>query len=153
MAVSDFDFLKGRRRVLNRRLQQRLAGCDEWDEFELGYEFSSMLAGQLNVDRLFGELGGKPFEGVSVRSYDPVQDEWTIYWADCRHPRLTENVRGRFVDGVGLLYGVATCDARRVIVRFRWELRKDGRARWEQAYFDLESDQWETNWTMDFPLD
>ena len=31
---NDFDFLFGRWRVHHRRLRERLAGCNEWQEFD-----------------------------------------------------------------------------------------------------------------------
>ena len=33
-SARDFDFWVGTWRGRNRRLRERLAGCDEWDEFE-----------------------------------------------------------------------------------------------------------------------
>ncbi len=146
----DFEFLAGRWRVTNRRLRERLVGSTEWDEFELDYEFQSMLGGLANVDRLYGDLNGERFEGMSVRTYDPARDEWTIFWADVHRPQLSENVRGRFEDGVGTFFGIEEIGGTRYILRFRWQSSAPGTARWEQAFFDPATDSWETNWIMIF---
>jgi hypothetical protein len=53
----DFDFLVGGWKIRNRKLKEPLSGRDEWDEFD-----------------------GKPFEGFTLRLFDPQTRLWTIYW-------------------------------------------------------------------------
>lgn len=46
----DFDFLLGKWRVENRKLKERLAGCDDWDKFVATLEVKPILNGLGNVD-------------------------------------------------------------------------------------------------------
>src|SRR3954466_15411910 len=49
-AVHDFDFLPGTWRVHHRRLTQRLAGSDEWEQFEGTSVAHALLGGAGNID-------------------------------------------------------------------------------------------------------
>ncbi len=46
----DFDFFHGRWRGRNRRLLERLVGCQEWTEFDCTVDCWPMLGGLANVD-------------------------------------------------------------------------------------------------------
>ena len=48
----DFDFFMGRWAVRHRRLTQRLAGCDSWEEFEGTVAARLLWGGQANIDEL-----------------------------------------------------------------------------------------------------
>ena len=149
--AADFDFLDGTFTIVNRRLKERLAGCVEWSEFPATLEgHSKLLGGLANIDRFKAELDGEPFEGVSLRVFDPETGLWTIHWMDTLGPRLTEQVVGGFRDGVGEFRGEERFQGRTVPLRFLWSGITRDRARWEQACFDSEREAWETNWTMDF---
>src|SRR5919197_4759526 len=81
----DFDFWIGRWQQRNRRLRERLAGCDEWDEFDSMSVAWSMLDGLANVDEFRTDYGGG-YIGMSGRLFDPATHTWSIYWADSRSP-------------------------------------------------------------------
>jgi hypothetical protein len=49
-AVHDFDFYMGSWRIHHRRLKERLAGNDEWEEFEGTSVAWPLLGGAGNVD-------------------------------------------------------------------------------------------------------
>ena len=74
----DFDFLVGGWKIRNRKLKEPLAGGDEWDEFD-----------------------GKPFEGFTLRLFDPQTRLWTIYWADDNGLRLDGGKIGSFDGDTG----------------------------------------------------
>ena len=148
--MKDFDFLRGMRVIHHQRLNESMVGSDEWTEFETNYEAWTMLDGAASVDRVFGEIDGKPFEGVSVRTYDTESDTWTIYWMDVWNSNLREQVKGRFESGVGTFYGTETYRGVTYRMRFLWKDISDASARWEQAYQHPETGDWETNWIMDF---
>src|SRR6185369_4021960 len=67
----DFDFLIGKWRVHNRKLNKRLAGCDEWTEFEALGECQKILNGFGNSDFFKTDFDGKPFEGRTFRIFNP----------------------------------------------------------------------------------
>ena len=68
---SDFDYLIGNWNIRNRTLKHPLAGSNEWEEFDATQEFRLILLGLGNVDIFHTELDGKPFEGLTVRLFDP----------------------------------------------------------------------------------
>src|SRR5258708_2210655 len=81
---NDFDFLVGRWKMHNRRLNKRLEGCKDWTEFESSDENSKILSGTADMDTYsttkMPGLDGKPFEGVTLRLFNPKTKLWSIYW-------------------------------------------------------------------------
>ncbi len=148
--MNDFSFLRGMRIIHHQRLKESMAGSDEWTTFETEYEAWDMLDGAASIDKVSGEVDGKPFEGVSVRTFDKDSDTWTIYWMDIWNSNLREQVKGRFESGIGTFYGTETYRGVTYRMRFLWKDITDTSARWEQAYQHPESGDWETNWIMDF---
>ena len=94
----DFDFWMGRWNVRNRRLRERLAGSDEWEEFEATSVARLLLDGMGNEDEFRTDHEGG-FVGMSFRFFDPEKKRWSIYWADSRRcgvlPTPVRLVRGR----------------------------------------------------------
>lgn len=76
---NDFDYLVGNWNTRNRTLKEPLAGSDEWEEFDATQEFRQILVGLGNFDIFHTELGGKPYEGLTARLFDPKTRLWTIY--------------------------------------------------------------------------
>ena len=148
--MKDFDFLRGMQIIRHQRLKESMVGSDEWITFETEYEAWVMLDGAASIDKVFGEVDGKSFEGVSVRTYDKDSDTWTIYWMDVWNSKLREQVKGRFESGIGTFYGTETHQGVTYRMRFLWKDITDTSARWEQAYQHPETGDWETNWVMDF---
>ena len=85
-AVHDFDFYMGSWRVHHHQLKERLAGNDEWREFESTSVAFPLLDGAGNVDDnvLFHPNG--TYRAVSMRSFDPETGGWSIWWLDGRRP-------------------------------------------------------------------
>ena len=150
--IHDFDFLIGHTwNVKNRVLPTRLSGSSEWTEFDAVLDDVRKIAGGYgNVDRFKAVLGGEPFEGNSLRLFDPKVEEWTIYWVDSRDVELRKQVTGSFVNGVAELLGEELYRGKTVKMRFIWSEITPSSARWEQAYLDASSGEWETNWIMEF---
>jgi hypothetical protein len=148
--AQDFDFLMGSWKVHNRVLRKRLAGCDEWDEFEATSVARPLLEGLANEDEFrTGFCGG--FIGMSFRFYDPKTDLWSIYWADSRRSgALDPPVYGSFAGDRGVFLGEDTFEGRPILVRFIWSEITSGTPRWEQAFSEDDGDTWETNWVMEF---
>ena len=83
----------------------RLAGSDEWEEFDATQECRAILLGLGNFDIFHTELGGKPFEGLTVRLFDPQTRLWTIYWADSNAVKLDGGKVGSFDGDMGEFFG------------------------------------------------
>jgi hypothetical protein len=47
---NDFDFLVGRWKMHNRRLNKRLEGCNDWTEFDSSDDNSKILSGSADMD-------------------------------------------------------------------------------------------------------
>ena len=147
----DFDFLTGHWRVLHRRLRERLAGIEEWQEFDGTCVMQTMLGGQGNIDDNVLNLPAGAYRATSIRAFDPRTGRWAIWWLDARNPhRLDEPVMGGFERGVGTFYADDTLNGRPIRVRFRWTDTRAGSPRWEQAFSADAGKSWETNWTMTF---
>lgn len=147
----DFDFLHGHWLVRNRRLRERLVGCNDWDAFEGVQVCRPILGGFGNEDELVTDaFGERRFIGMTIRLFDPRAREWSIYWVDNRSVQLQPPVRGRFDGGVGTFHGRDAHRGTPVLARFVWTVASPDRARWEQAFSTDEGATWETNWIMEF---
>lgn len=146
-----FDFLVGNWTVHHRYLLRRLAGCTDWIEFPGTSAMRKILDGYANMDDDDIHLPSGRYAGVSLRTYDPKSDNWSICWLDSRHPgRIDPPVVGRFDNGNGTFEGGDTFEGRAIRVRFLWSRITATSARWEQAFSSDEGRNWETNWIMDF---
>jgi hypothetical protein len=146
----DFDFWMGRWNVHNRRLRERLAGSDEWDEFEATSVARPLLDGLGNEDEFRTDYQGG-FVGMSFRFFDPETRLWSIYWADSRRSGVLDPpVFGSFAGDVGVFEGPDTFAGRPILVRFVWSAVTTPTPRWEQAFSEDDGETWEANWVMDF---
>jgi hypothetical protein len=131
-------------------LRKRLAGSDEWDEFEATVVVRPLLDGIGNEDEFRTDYDGG-FIGMSFRFFDPAKRRWSIYWADTRRcGELDPPVLGTFSGDTGLFVGEDTFEGRPILVRFIWSGVTTTTPRWEQAFSDDDGETWETNWVMDF---
>ena len=81
---SDFDFLVGKWKMHNRRLNKRLENCKDWTEFDSSDENSKTLSGAADMDiysttEMPGQEG-KRFEGLTLRLFNPKTRFWSLYW-------------------------------------------------------------------------
>jgi hypothetical protein len=149
-AVHDFDFYMGLWRVHHRRLKERLVGSDEWEEFEGTSRAWQLLDGAGNVDDNVLELPAGTYRAVSLRSFDPWSDTWSIWWLDGRNPgQLDPPVVGRFRDGIGTFIADDIFDGQPILVRFIWSDITDRSCRWEQSFSPDGGETWEVNWVME----
>jgi len=148
---TDFDFFIGSWDVSHRRLKERLAGCTEWVEFKGTTVVRRILGGFGNLDDNLLKLPGGHYRAVTLRSFDPIKNLWTIWWLDGRYPgTLDTPMVGQFTDSVGHFYADDKIDGRPIRVRFIWSLPAPDAPRWKQAFSVDAGATWETNWTMDF---
>ena len=147
----DFDFLFGSWKVHNRYLRGRLRQSTEWIEFDAHTQTDPLLHGFGHLDRYTAVRDGSPFEGITLRLFDPTTGQWSVHWADTARARtLLPPMVGRFIGGVGEFYGDETVDGKKVLCRFLWTRPSADSARWEQALSDDGGKTWETNWIMTF---
>jgi hypothetical protein len=144
----DFDFYFGRWAVHNRRLVERLVGCQEWEELEATQECRPLLGGLGNLDDFVTAWRGG-YRGMTLRLFQPATRQWSIYWANDRDGVLEPPVVGRFTDGVGTFLGRDHHRGTPVLARFVWSHITAHSARWEQAFSTDEGTTWEVNWVME----
>ncbi|NYF59126.1 hypothetical protein [Micromonospora purpureochromogenes] len=145
----DFDFLAGRWDVANRRLTRRHVGSDDWDEFPGTMLAHRFFAGAGSFDEMTCPTRG--FSGATVRIFDPVSAQWSIYWMHSQRGQLElPPVVGGFTDQVGTFYADDSDEGRPIRCRFVWSGITATSCRWEQAFSIDDGTTWETNWIMDF---
>ncbi|WP_202840996.1 hypothetical protein [Luteimonas saliphila] len=147
----DFNFAVGDWRVKHRRLRDRLAGCTDWVEFDGEMSTRKVLGGYGNVEDNVLHLPEGTYRALALRSFDPRERRWSIWWLDGRAPgRIDVPVVGTFENGVGTFFADDTFNGVPIRVRFHWFAADPSRPRWEQAFSSDGGATWETNWTMDF---
>ena len=144
----DFDFFEGKWLLRNKKLKTRLNQCTEWIEFESTQEMYRILKGIGNIDNFLAEFDGEPFEGMTVRLFNPTTKLWSIYWADSNVGVLDPPVLGSFENNVGHFFTKDIFNDKKVIVVFRWDAIDKDNPIWSQAMSDDNGKTWEWNWYM-----
>src|SRR5437763_7949167 len=129
---NDFDFLVGKWKMHNRHLDKRLANCRDWKEFDSSDVNTKILNGAADMDTYsttqFPGMGGKLFEGLTLRLFDPKTRLWSLYWIASNTGKRDPPVVGSFAqNGVGRFFGRATLNGKRILVVFRWDARNKER--------------------------
>ncbi len=147
---ADFDFYVGEWIVKNRKLKSRLNNCAEWVEFETTAIMHKVLNGLGNIDHIYASFDGKPFEGMSVRFFNPDTRLWSIHWADTNTLRLDKPTIGSFGRDFGHFYSNDTVEGVNVLIVYRWDIRDRENPIWSQAFSADQGKNWEWNWYMYF---
>jgi hypothetical protein len=148
---SDFDFLFGSWRVVNRRLADPLDPTGSaWIEFETIAAARPLLGGLGNTDT-YDSAGDVPFHGITLRLFDPNMRLWRIWWASTSRPgHLDPPMEARFEGSHGVFHGKDVIVGIDIDVRFDWHVDGPDRARWRQAFSRDRRRTWSENFTMDF---
>jgi hypothetical protein len=146
-----FDFVYGNWSVHNRKLRNVAdPECEEWLEFGASSEVFPILNGVGHIDRMYvpQPSDGDPFEGFTLRLFDPATQQWSIWWSSTRAPgQLDPPVAGQFVDGIGTFECDDVVGGHAVKVRFQW--RADAAAPIWRQYFSYDAGAtWKLNWEM-----
>lgn len=145
----DFDFLVGTWNVSNKKLNVRLAGSDEWSEFDSTLEMRKTLLGFGDFEVYRAEFNGEPFEGEAVRLFDQTTRLWSIYWADSSSGRLDRfPVVGSFDGGIGKFYAYDIFSDKPIKVLYQWDKTDPSAPVWSQAFSIDDGQTWEWNWFM-----
>ena len=123
---NDFDFLVGKWKMHNRHLDKRLANCRTWTEFDSSDVNTKILNGAADMDTYsttqFPGMGGKLFEGLTLRLFDPKTRLWSLYWIASNTGKIDPPVVGSFdQNGVGHFFGKDTLNGKPILVVFRWD--------------------------------
>lgn len=146
----DFDFYEGKWNLKNKKLKIRLENCNEWAEFESTQEMYIVLNGIGNIDNYLATFDGVPFEGMSVRLFNPKTKLWSIYWADSNEGILQPPVVGSFDNNIAHFFTKDIFKNKKIYVVFRWDVTDKDNPIWSQAFSDDDGETWEWNWYMYF---
>lgn len=144
----DFDFYVGKWKIRNRKLLSRLSNSDEWTEFEADQEMKLILNGLGNTDNFITSFDGAPFEGMSLRLFNPKTKLWSMYWTDTNTGVLQPPTVGSFEGGIGRFYCKDTFEGQDIIVMFKWDKTDVDNPVWSQAFSADQGKTWEWNWYM-----
>jgi hypothetical protein len=143
----DFDLLAGEWRMEHRKLAARLSDSTTWLRLEsTDVNYGPILGGLGNADLLRGFFGGKPFEGFTLRLFNPETRLWSLYWVASDSGVLDPPVVGSFDGDIGHFFGKDVFQGREVIVVFRWDFRDREHLVWSQAFSPDRGETWEWNW-------
>jgi len=147
-SAHDFEFLTGKWLMKHKKLKVRLKNNDEWIEFESRDEnFGMMLNGLGNTDIYRATLDGKPFEGFTLRLFNPKTKLWSLYWVASNSGVLDPPVVGSFDGNIGRFYCKDVYEGTPVIVMFVWDKTNPDEPVWSQAFSPDNGKTWEWNWT------
>lgn len=144
----DFNFFIGKWTVRNKKLKSRLDNCQEWEEFEATDEDEMILQGLGNTNTFRTHFNGKPFEGITMRLFNPKTKLWSLYWADSNIGVLDPPVVGSFTGDIGRFYCRDIFKGKNIIVLFQWDKSQPDHPVWSQAFSPDEGKTWEWNWYM-----
>ena len=146
----DFDFYEGKWKLRNKKLKARLDNCTEWTTFESTQEMYRVLNGLGNIDIYLATYNDEPFEGMSIRLFNPKTRLWSIYWADSNEGVLQPPVIGSFENDIAHFFTKDKFNGKDILVVFRWDTRDKENPIWSQAFSDDNGKAWEWNWYMYF---
>jgi hypothetical protein len=149
-SANDFDFYTGKWNIRNKKLKERLKGCNEWISFEATGEMRTILNGIGNIDTFCTSFDGKPFEGLTLRLFNLASRLWSIYWADSINGKLDPPVVGSFENNMGYFFAKDNFEGKPIFVVFRWDVRDKDNLVWSQAFSADNGATWEWNWFMYF---
>lgn len=149
-SVRDFDFLVGKWKMYHRRLNKRLENCKDWTEFESWDEDRNILNNTANTDNYYTNqmpgMEGTPFEGFTLRLFNPKTKLWGLYWVASNIGVLDPPVLGSFENGIGHFFGKDTFHGKKIVFMFRWDIRNPEKPIWGQAFTADNGKTWEWNW-------
>lgn len=144
----DFDFFQGKFKLKNKKLKTIFNSCTEWIEFDSTQEMYKILHGLGNIDNFIATRDSKPFEGMTVRLFNPETKLWSMYWADSNRGKFDPPVVGSFDNNIGYFYTKDYINNHNVIVAFRWDIKDKNNPIWGQAFSKDKGKTWEWNWFM-----
>lgn len=145
--AKDWNWLVGNWDVWHRRLKERLAGSNDWQEFGGKSALWLSMNGVGTIDDNIVGLPADTYRGLTIRAFDPSTRHWSIWWLDGRNPtRMDPPVLGSFESDSGTFVGRDEFKGRPILMRFRWLDIHSHRPNWEQAFSTDNGATWEVNW-------
>ena len=83
-----------------------------WRSFSMGLETATTSSPRFDQE---------PFEGMSLRLFNPSTRLWSMYWTDTISATLQSPMVGSFDGAIGRFYDRDTFEGRDIIVQFLWD--------------------------------
>lgn len=143
----DFDQLTGKWKMYHKKLKARLVNNNEWIDLEsMDINYGATLNGLGNSDLYKANFDGVPFEGYTIRLFNPETKLWSLFWVPSSTGILDPPVVGSFENGIGHFFCKDVYQGKNVIVMFRWDMRDREHPIWSQAFSPDKGKTWEWNW-------
>ncbi|MGS2762736.1 hypothetical protein [Sinomicrobium sp. M5D2P9] len=143
----DFDVLTGKWKMYHKKLKSRLSNNNEWIYLEsVDINYGTILQGIGNTDLYRATFDGEPFEGFTLRLFNPETKLWSLYWVASNSGVLDPPVVGSFNNDIGHFFGKDTFNGRDIVMVFRWDMRDRHHPVWSQAFSEDNGKTWEWNW-------
>jgi len=148
----DFEFVYGKWNILNRKLVDPIdPDCDEWIEFPTTSDVYPILDGHGHIEHIYGPEAPTPFEGFTLRLFDPTEDLWRIWWSATSNPGVLDvPVTGRFEGTHGTFESDDVLGGRPARVRFEWLAENPAAPVWQQSFSFDGGTTFRRNWVMEF---
>ena len=146
---NDFDFELGSWKIHLKRLLHPLTGSTTWAEFDGTSITRKVWNGRSQVEEF--EVGSPTghIEGLTLRTYNPQTQQWSLYWANSNNGIIDPPQIGQFKDGRGEFYGQETLNGKPIFVRFVWSNTNSNLPHFEQSFSQDGGKTWEVNWITD----
>jgi hypothetical protein len=142
----DFDFHTGSWKTRLSRLRNPLTGSSAWVQYEGTTVVRKVWDGRANLVELTADGTGGPFEGLSLRLYNPESRQWSLNFSNARVGTLSVPAIGEFKNGRGEFYSQDTLNGRAILVRFVISEISADSCHFEQSFSDDGGKTWEVNW-------
>ncbi|HEY1867060.1 MAG TPA: hypothetical protein VGG70_02120 [Candidatus Cybelea sp.] len=146
----DFDFEFGDWHVHLRRLVHPLSRSSAWIELDGTSVLYELWNGKANYGELNVANATSAIEGLTLRLYNPVSQQWSIYFVNRRAPELGTPVVGRFSNGRGEFYDRESFNGKPIAVRFVFDEITPASFRFVQSFSADAGKTWEPNWIAVF---
>ncbi|HEY7642283.1 MAG TPA: hypothetical protein VH814_21295 [Steroidobacteraceae bacterium] len=148
-AASDFDYFLGDWKVQHRRLKERLAGSNDWEEYAGTTRCQAILGGIANFNDSIVHRAGNTYRSLGLRAFDAKTNVWTDWSLDGRNPtQVSVDGVGQFANGIGTFFADDTFNGKPIRVRGMFKSISAHEASWEQAFSPDGGKTWETNYVM-----
>lgn len=150
-AQSAFDFEFGAWDTRLRRLVNPLSGSTEWVECTGLSTVRKVWDGRANLGELELTCPSGRLEGLSLRTFNPQSQQWSIRWANATDGELGPPMIGGFDSaGRGEFYNQELFRGKAIYVRFIFSEVTPRSFRLEQAFSADGGKSWEANWVATF---
>lgn len=140
-----FDFENGKWKTHIRRLLHPLTGSTTWTEYEGSIAVRKVWNGLANLGELEAAGAKGHLEGLSLRLYNPLSQQWSLNFASSSDGTLNQPTIGEFKNGRGEFFDMELYDGKSILVRSVFSNISPISARSAQAFSADGGKTWEEN--------